>query len=128
MDTGWMCQMLLLSEATIDDPVNGLVTDAAHGYCHLCVLCNIGCWVPRLFTVSDGAMRDHYWHNFLGVFELILDITQQKGIEVKDEMFLMVVDFSDAQMLSFKDAFIELMGYFVDVTIISGQELHLLLM
>ncbi|KAJ3884668.1 hypothetical protein GG344DRAFT_71155, partial [Lentinula edodes] len=62
------------------EPVNGIVSDAAHGFWRgqnsLLITSSIykaelHCWIPVLFSYSDGASSEHYTHHFL-----ILDFSQ----------------------------------------------------
>ncbi|KAJ3861183.1 hypothetical protein EV359DRAFT_66693 [Lentinula novae-zelandiae] len=56
------------------EPVNGIVSDAAYGFWRernsLLITSSIyeaelHCWIPVLFSYSDGASSEHYMHHFL---------------------------------------------------------------
>jgi hypothetical protein len=86
----------LVRNGVLDGPVNGLVSDAAHGYwldrnalliitsCHSPFLF---CWVPAIFTYSNGSSAEHYKLHFLALFQSIAHEAEREGINITDEMF-----------------------------------------
>ncbi|THU95576.1 hypothetical protein K435DRAFT_666205 [Dendrothele bispora CBS 962.96] len=64
-------------------------------------------WVPGMFSFADGATTNHYKYHFVAVFQSLAQAALTKGIKITDEMFAIVVDFSDAQCLGFIDAFVD---------------------
>ncbi len=95
----WMRDMLvpeIQAQSDIDDALNGLLSDAAHGYWsvghYLLIVTSVfsdvlAFWVPGLFTVSNGATAEHYRYHFKGVLESIAEVAEAKDISVYDEMF-----------------------------------------
>jgi hypothetical protein len=86
----------LVQNSILDGPVNGLVSDAAHGYwadrnslliitsCHSPLLF---CWVPVIFSYSNGATAEHYKVHFLALLQSISHEAVRRGVEIQDEMF-----------------------------------------
>ncbi|PBK88252.1 hypothetical protein ARMGADRAFT_937709, partial [Armillaria gallica] len=119
IQTTWMRDMLvpeIQAQSDIDDALNGLLSDAVHGYWsvghYLLIVTSVfsdvlAFWVPGLFTVSNGAMAEHYRYHFKGVLESIAEVAESKEISVYDEMFAGVVDFSEPQRIGFENAFVE---------------------
>lgn len=107
LQTPFMASLLLMdlddppdSEDTNDSnirPVNGLVSDAAHGYwldktalliISSCYNKQILCWLPVLMTYSDGQSAAHYKLHFLTLFRSIASEAKDRGRdEVLDEWF-----------------------------------------
>ncbi|RPD52543.1 hypothetical protein L226DRAFT_433390, partial [Lentinus tigrinus ALCF2SS1-7] len=117
-----MQQPLMLSELVKEtrmdsEPVNGIVSDAAHGYwvkrSDLLIISSgyslsLRCWIPGIMSYSNGATSEHYRHHFLALFHSIARERMRRGFDTsKDEEFGNVVDFSEAERNGFIDAFIE---------------------
>jgi len=86
----------LVKNGVLEGPVNGLLSDAAHGFwsdrnalliitsCHSPLLF---CWVPGIFSYSNGSSAEHYKLHFLALFQSIAREAGNRGVEVKDDMF-----------------------------------------
>ncbi|EPQ59388.1 hypothetical protein GLOTRDRAFT_70775 [Gloeophyllum trabeum ATCC 11539] len=105
----------LIKEFIQTEAINGLVTDAAHGFWRnknaLLMVSSVFtkdllCWIPVLFTYSNGASAKHYESHFFALYESIGQEAEERGILVVDELFLDVVDFSEAQRQGKTQAFI----------------------
>jgi len=89
----------LVHDSFQTDPVNGLVSDAAHGWWKLSssllvisstyspLLC---CWVPGLFSYMNGASAEHYKCHFVVLFISIASEIKSSDVAVLDQMFAMV--------------------------------------
>ncbi|KAJ3553499.1 hypothetical protein NP233_g12629 [Leucocoprinus birnbaumii] len=93
----------------------GMSADAAHKFWSdnrwaLMVSCgfsvDLKCWMPVLMTFLGGGTIEHYRLHFLTLFQSIATAIEGKGGKVRDDMFAMVMDFSDAQREGFIEAFI----------------------
>ncbi|KAI0683118.1 hypothetical protein BC835DRAFT_1311235 [Cytidiella melzeri] len=98
------------------DPVEGIVSDAAHGFWreknHLLIVSSIyspllNCWVPGVLSFSNGATAEHYQHHFRALFKSIAQQAEKRNIELQFHHFSGVIDFSDAERLGFIEAFVE---------------------
>ncbi|KAF5379487.1 hypothetical protein D9615_006638 [Tricholomella constricta] len=83
-------QSQMVKDEVLDGPVNGMVSDAAHGW-----------WKER---TSRG---EHFMYHFLAVFQTIAHEAQKRHLEVEDRLFAGVMDFSQAERLGFITAFVE---------------------
>ncbi|KAF8185384.1 hypothetical protein BJ912DRAFT_852761, partial [Pholiota molesta] len=104
----------LFKENLLEGPINGMVNDGAHGwwrdcgailmvtssYCPL-----LNCWIPGVFSYTNGASAEHFKHHFRAVFQSIAEEAKARSIEVVDRFFAGVMDFSEAERLGFIDAF-----------------------
>ncbi|KAF5368795.1 hypothetical protein D9757_012291 [Collybiopsis confluens] len=115
IQTEWIRDRII-SETVTAGPLNGMVSDGAHGYWNHSSLVliitstfskKLQIWVPNLFTYSDGTSSEHYRYHFKGVFQSIAELAELKGVKLVDEMFEMVVDFSDPQREGYEKAFID---------------------
>lgn len=88
-----MQQPLMLAELVkesrrTDEPVNGIVSDAAHGFwrernCLLIISSayssRLRCWIPGIMSYTNGASSDHYRHHFLALFQSIAQERRSRG-------------------------------------------------
>ena len=80
-----------------DEPVNGIVSDAAHGFwrernCLLIVSsaysATLRCWIPGVLSYTNGATTEHYRHHFLALFLAIARERRSHGWDISsDEHF-----------------------------------------
>ncbi len=94
----------LVKEFTIkQEPVNGIVSDAAHGFWlernHLLIIssfysCTLKAWMPALMSFSNGATAQHYHRHFLTLFESIYTEAAACNTETMDSFFRGVRYFS----------------------------------
>ncbi|KAJ7024054.1 hypothetical protein C8F04DRAFT_890996, partial [Mycena alexandri] len=115
MQTPFMASQLLKTELITSGPVNGLVSDAAHGWWLIrtslliitSVYCvSLYCWVPAIFSYSNGATAAHYECHFYALLESIAHQAELRKVEVTDELFAGIADFSEAERAGFCAAFI----------------------
>ncbi|KAH6874620.1 hypothetical protein BKA70DRAFT_1449290 [Coprinopsis sp. MPI-PUGE-AT-0042] len=128
LQTSWMRSQLLpevigsSAPATLrvprdaDDPVNGILTDAAHGWWRnrksLLIVSSVYSWtllrwVPVLFTFSDSASHLHYKHHFLALMETMEEACSLENIKLQKAFFASVMDFSEAEKQGFVMAYVE---------------------
>ncbi|KAJ7190032.1 hypothetical protein GGX14DRAFT_328543, partial [Mycena pura] len=117
MQTSFMASRLIKSVSMDDDAVGGLVSDAAHGFWRernsLLVVSStyepvhLKCWVPVLITYSNGGSAEHYRIHFFELFASFAEQCDQRKIELIDDMFANVVDFSEAERKGFILAFVD---------------------
>ncbi|KAJ3773632.1 hypothetical protein FB446DRAFT_787672 [Lentinula raphanica] len=97
------------------EPVNGIVSDAAHGFWReqnsLLITSSVyepelRCWIPILFSYSDGASTEHYTHHFLVLMLSISHQCNESRIPLTDKHFAGITDFSQAERGGFIEAFI----------------------
>lgn len=81
----------------LEQPVNGLVSDAAHGWWkernYLLMVSStycpdLQCWVPGLMSFVNGASSDHFEQHFLALFLGIAFEAKERGIDVVDTLFV----------------------------------------
>lgn len=97
MQTSFMASRLIKAMSVKAEAVNGIVSDAAHGFWRernsLLIVSStyepvhLKCWVPGLISYSNGGTQEHYRIHF---FELFLSIAQEcdtRRIEVTDDAF-----------------------------------------
>jgi hypothetical protein len=86
----------MVKERLLDGPINGLVSDAAHGwwkerksllmvsstYCP-----DLLCWVPGVLSYTNGASAEHFKYHFIGVFQSIAHEAELKNFPVTDALF-----------------------------------------
>ncbi|KAJ6481243.1 hypothetical protein C8R47DRAFT_1322273 [Mycena vitilis] len=115
MQTPFMASQLLKSEPIATGPVNGLVSDAAHGWWLVrtallivtSVYCReLCCWVPGIFSYTNGATAAHYECHFYALLESIAHQAGLRKVEVTDQLFVGIADFSEAERSGFRAAFI----------------------
>ena len=90
----------LIKEQIIEEAVNGIVSDAAHGYwqdkTNLLIISSsysttLQCWVPGMMTYSNGASEDHYQLHFRALFETMAEEAVRQGLPIKDDLFKNVI-------------------------------------
>jgi len=95
LQTGFMREQMVKDDI-LDEPVNGLVNDAAHGWWAIrnnllmsssSYSPNLACWVPGLFSYTNGASGEHFYYHFLTLFETIAFEAESRGIVVCDRLF-----------------------------------------
>ncbi|KAJ6478267.1 hypothetical protein C8R45DRAFT_1216466 [Mycena sanguinolenta] len=115
MQTPFMASQLLKLELIMTGPVNSLVSDAAHGWwlvrTSLLIITSVYCpelfcWVPGIFSYTNGATAAHYECHFYALLESIAHQADLRGIEVTDKLFAGIADFSEAERTGFRAAFI----------------------
>ncbi|KAG6901478.1 hypothetical protein DXG01_001102, partial [Tephrocybe rancida] len=86
----------LLKEEPNNEPVNGLVSDAAHGWWRernfllmvtSCYCPILNCWVPGVLSFTNGASSEHFMYHFLALFRSIAAYAEERGVELTDELF-----------------------------------------
>jgi hypothetical protein len=91
----------LVHDDWLDSPVNGLVNDAAHGWWNernslLMVTSayspDLRCWVPGLFSYTNGASAKHYTLHFTTLMNTMALEAERRGIDVVDKLFAGVRD------------------------------------
>lgn len=79
-----------------DESVNGIVSDAAHGFWRdraaLLIVSStfsprLRCWVPGVFSYSNGATTEHYHLHFLALFQSMAREARKREILVDDSLF-----------------------------------------
>ncbi|KAJ3723722.1 hypothetical protein C8R42DRAFT_531287, partial [Lentinula raphanica] len=115
MQSDFMCSRLVKGISQCHrEPVNGIVSDAAHGFWreHNSLLITssvyepeLRCWIPILFSYSDGASIEHYTHHFLVLMLSISHGCNKIRISVTDEHFAGIMDFLQAERGGFIEAF-----------------------
>ena len=77
-----------------DEPVNGILTDAAHGYWkednNLLVVSSIYSqslqrWIPGLVSYTNGATEQHYCQHFLTLFQTIAHERMRQGLDTSSD-------------------------------------------
>ncbi|THG94137.1 hypothetical protein EW026_g7276 [Hermanssonia centrifuga] len=115
MQTAAMQSELIKDAPIEDDAVNGIVTDAAHGFWQeskmLLLISSsyssvLQMWMPVLISYMNGASADHYHHHFLALFRSIRDRANACGVKLTDSLFRNVLDFSEAERGGFISAYI----------------------
>lgn len=102
-----MQQPLMLAELVKEtrlttEPVNGVVTDAAHGFwkqrnCLLIISSayssTLHRWIPGILSYTNGATSDHYRHHFLALFQSIARERRSRNWDTsRDDDFSTVSD------------------------------------
>lgn len=85
----------LVTESKIEhDQVNGMLTDAAHGFWketnHLLIVSSsysqtLRRWLPALISYSNGASAEHYAVHFAGVFKTLAQELIRQGLDTSDD-------------------------------------------
>ena len=94
-----------LKELIPNEAINGIVSDAAHGYWldnnALLIVSStyspvLSAWVPGVFTYSNGASATHYMHHFLALFSVISEEAHRRDLDLCDDYFAnvrFIIDF-----------------------------------
>ncbi|KAH7919295.1 hypothetical protein BV22DRAFT_1051142 [Leucogyrophana mollusca] len=115
MQTPFMASSLVKDHVGID-AVNGIVSDAAHRFWknkkNLLIISStyspqLRCWVPGLMTWADGSSDEHYRIHFLFLFKAMAQVCEEREIDVTDDLFANVVDFSEAERSGYIQAFVD---------------------
>ncbi|KAF8214508.1 hypothetical protein K438DRAFT_1563239 [Mycena galopus ATCC 62051] len=121
LQTPFMASQLLKLEPITTGPVNGLASplrfpdDAAHGWWLVrtsllmitSVYCpELHCWVPGIFSYTNGATAAHYECHFYALVQSIAHQADLRSVEVTDQLFAGIADFSEAERTGFRAAFI----------------------
>lgn len=86
----------LVKERLLEGPINGLVSDAAHGWwkerTSLLVVSStycpaLLCWVPGVLSYTNGASAEHFKYHFLGVIQSIAREAELKKHPITDGLF-----------------------------------------
>ena len=86
----------MVKEWLLDEPINRLVSDAAHGWwkkqTSLLVVSSIYCpdllcWAPRVLSYTNRASSDHFKYDFLGVIQSIAHEAELKKHPITDGLF-----------------------------------------
>ncbi|KAJ3925681.1 MAG: hypothetical protein NXY57DRAFT_948889 [Lentinula lateritia] len=105
-----------LSQFT-DDAVNGIVSDAAHGFwkkrTDLLIISSVynerlRCWTPGIFSYADGATSEHYRRHFLAANQIVVEQLEQAKILLSDDKLLTIIDFSQAEREGWIEAFVDI--------------------
>ncbi|KAJ7671085.1 hypothetical protein B0H17DRAFT_1209140 [Mycena rosella] len=117
VQTAFMASRLIKSICVEEDAVNGIVSDAAHGFWRernsILIVSStyepvhLKCWVPTLISYSNGGTADHYRIHFCELFLSIAEESDARNIELTDELFANVLDFSTAERNGFILAFVD---------------------
>jgi hypothetical protein len=95
MQTTFMASQLVRN-GILQEAVNGLISDAAHGFWRertsilvvtSCHSPDLFCWVPVIFTYSNGSSSEHYRLHFLALFQSIAHEAEKENNPVTDELF-----------------------------------------
>ena len=95
MQTTFMASQLV-KNGILEGPVNGLISDAAHGFWRertsilivtSCHSPDLLCWVPVVFTYSSGSSAEHYKLHFLALFQSIAHQAEKENVPITDELF-----------------------------------------
>ena len=85
---------LVRASLITDEAVNGILTDAAHGYWkahnNLLIVSSVysvllRCWVPGLLSYTNGATAKHYNLHFQALFQIITRERQGRGFDTSDD-------------------------------------------
>ncbi|KAJ7761346.1 hypothetical protein B0H16DRAFT_1211916, partial [Mycena metata] len=117
MQTPFMASLLVKSTMVDNEAVNGLVSDAAHGFWldrnTLLIVSSVyepihlKCWVPAVITYSNGGTAEHYRIHFFELFASISRECEMRKLSMTDDMLVNVVDFSLAERNGFILAFVD---------------------
>jgi hypothetical protein len=115
LQSAWMA-FQLIQDTVLKEPVNGIVSDAAHGYWRVTnwVLIvssvysqHLHSWTPAIFSMANGVTVEHYRIHFLALFNSLAMECERRNHPISDELLGMVMDFSSAEAGGFIAAFID---------------------
>jgi hypothetical protein len=96
----YLMRSQLVKERLLEGPINGLVSDAAHGWwkerTSLLVVSStycpdLLCWVPGVLSYTNGASAEHFKYHFLGVIQSIAREAELKKHPITDGLFAGVI-------------------------------------
>lgn len=96
MQTKLICAQLIKDSTISTEPVNGLVSDAAHGFWRerndlliitSCYAPDLNCWVSGLMSYLNGASAEHYEAHFFALFRTIVQQVLTQNIKMEDRLF-----------------------------------------
>ncbi|KZT08296.1 uncharacterized protein LAESUDRAFT_649357 [Laetiporus sulphureus 93-53] len=105
----------IVKDCILDDGLNGLVSDAAHGFWEdrnaVLIITSgysplLNRWVPGILSYVNGRSSEHFKHHFYALFKSIAEEAKRRGIVLTDELFSGVIDFSEAERDGFVAAFV----------------------
>ena len=94
MQSPVLLRELVRESPVSDEPVNGILTDAAHGYWkqhnNLLIVSStysvlLRCWIPGLLSYTNGATEKHYSLHFRALFQLIAQEHRRRGLSTSDD-------------------------------------------
>lgn len=94
MQTPTMISQLVKDSSQAEGSVNGIVSDAAHGYwrerASLLIVSSsysvdLHAWIPALLSYSNGATHEHFRLHFLTLFQSIAREKREHGLIFTDE-------------------------------------------
>ena len=100
LQTAFMASQLVKGDLICTGPVNGFVNDAAHGWWRernsllvvTSVYCpELMCWVPGLFSYTNGASAEHHKIHFLALRQGIAHEAETQALEIIDRFFAGVI-------------------------------------
>jgi hypothetical protein len=103
----------LVKERLLEGPINGLVSDAAHGWwkerTSLLVVSStycpdLLCWVPGVLSYTNGASAEHFKYHFLAVIQSIAHEAELKKHPITDGLFAGVIFLLNNQSIFFANS------------------------
>lgn len=94
LQTPTMISQLVKESSSIQGSVNGIVSDAAHGFWRertsLLIVSSsysvdLHAWIPALLSYSNGASHEHFRLHFLALFRSVAQEKQHHGLAFTDE-------------------------------------------
>ncbi|KAJ7733876.1 hypothetical protein B0H14DRAFT_2543346 [Mycena olivaceomarginata] len=96
MQTPFLASRLIKAVSVDTEAVNGIVSDAAHGFWadrnSILIISStyepvyLQCWVPGLISYSNGGTAEHYRIHFFQLFLSMAEESRQRAIELIDDM------------------------------------------
>ncbi|KAF5313015.1 hypothetical protein D9619_002316 [Psilocybe cf. subviscida] len=109
-------ESILIKPDLLEKPVNGIVSDATHKWfkdgSSFLIVSSVYCpelssWAPVLMSFSNGQTTEHFRYHFKALFRIIAKQAVMHAITLNDNLFAMVMDFSEAERLGFIQAFVD---------------------